>query len=206
MDRTKVTRPISIILNGLNYIHWAQAMTSFLQARRVWRIVTGEVKAPVQKKDESDEDFADRQDEWIGKNGDIITWCRNTSISTINQQFGRFSIGKEVWDFLKTRYATKDLAHQYKLLTALHAKKQQSDQSIDEFLSEMQAIWDQLALSEPIWSCTDDAVKFYTYRNQQQVMTLLMALYDQFEPVRASCLHPHPLLTLDDAVTELYFE
>ena len=137
MDRTEVTRPISITLNGPNYIHWAHAMTSFLQAYRVWRIVIGEVKARVQKKDESNEDFADRQDEWIEKNGDIITWCRNTSITTISQQVGCFSMGKEVCDFLKTQYTTKDLAHQYQLLTALHAKKQQSYQSIDEFLSKM---------------------------------------------------------------------
>ena len=88
-------------------------MTSFLQARRVQRIVTGEVKAPVKNKDESDKDFVDRKDEWIGKNGDIIIWCRNTSILAIGQQFGRFSTGKEVWNFLKTRYTTKDLDHQY---------------------------------------------------------------------------------------------
>ena len=68
MDRSEVSRPISITLNGPNYMHWAQAMTSYLQARRVWRIVTGSVSAPIQKNDETDEKFADREDEWIAKN------------------------------------------------------------------------------------------------------------------------------------------
>ena len=113
MDRSEVSRPISITLNGPNYIHWAQTMISYLQARRVWRIITGAVSTPIQKNDEADENFADREEDWIAKNADIITWCRNTSISTISQQFGRFATGKEVWDFLKTRYTTKDLAHQY---------------------------------------------------------------------------------------------
>ena len=36
-------------------------------------------------------------------------------------------------------------------------------------------------------------------------MTLLMALNDRFEPVRASFLHRHPLPTLDDAVTAIHF-
>ena len=58
MDRSEISRPIFIILNGSNYIHWAQAMTSLLQARRVWRLSTKEVTEPTQKKDESDEDFA----------------------------------------------------------------------------------------------------------------------------------------------------
>ena len=124
MERTEISRPISITLNGPNYIHWAQAMTSFLQARRVWRLITGEVIEPTQKQEETAEEFTNRQDDWIAKNGDIITWCRNTSIHSINQQFGRFTTGKEVWDFLKSRYTTKDLAHQYQLMTALHAKRQ----------------------------------------------------------------------------------
>lgn len=86
-------------------------MTSFLQARRVWRIITGEVIAPIKKKDESDDDFENWKDEWVEKNSDIITLCRNTSIPSISQQFGRFSTGKEVWDFLKSWYTTKDLSH-----------------------------------------------------------------------------------------------
>lgn len=71
-------------------------MTSFLQARRVWRIITGEVAAPIKKKDESNDDFYNWKDEWVEKNGDIITWCHNTSIFSISQQFRRFSTGKEV--------------------------------------------------------------------------------------------------------------
>ena len=147
MEKSEIARPISITLNGPNYIHWAQAMTSFLKARRVWRIVTGDITEPVQKQGEITEKFIERQEDWDNKNGDIITWCRNTSTTSINQQFGRFNTTKEVWDFLKARYTTSDLAHQYQLLTALHAKTQQPDQSIDSFQSELYIIWKQLALS-----------------------------------------------------------
>ncbi|KAM7486879.1 hypothetical protein LguiA_002888 [Lonicera macranthoides] len=70
----------------------------------------------------------------------------------------------------------------------------------------MQVLWDQLAPSEPVWHCTTDAAKFEIYKSQQQVMTLLMALHDRFEPVRASLLHRHPLSTFDDTITTLHFE
>ena len=135
MENTETSSPISITLNGLDYIHWAQAMTNFLKARRVWRIIIGEITEPVQKQGETTEKFIERQEDWDSKNGDIVTWCRNTSTTSINQQFGRFNTTKEVWDFLKSQYTAKDLAHQYQLLTTLHAKTQQPYQSIDSFQS-----------------------------------------------------------------------
>lgn len=85
MDHSKISRLISITLNGPNYIHCALAMTSYLQARRVWHIITKEATVLVQKKDKYDEDFAERKEKWIRKNGDIITWCCNISIPTISQ-------------------------------------------------------------------------------------------------------------------------
>lgn len=45
----------------------------------------------------------------------------NTLIPLIDQQFKQFSPENEVWDFLKSRYTTQNLAHQYQLLTTLHA-------------------------------------------------------------------------------------
>lgn len=60
-------------------------MTSFLQAHKVWRIITGKATELTQKKDESEESFGNRKEDWIAKNGDINTWSRNTLISSINQ-------------------------------------------------------------------------------------------------------------------------
>lgn len=86
MDCQEVSRPIYTTLTRPNYIHWAQAMTSFLQAHKVWRrIITREVTELTQKKDESEESFGNRKEDWIAKNGDINTWSRNTLISSINQ-------------------------------------------------------------------------------------------------------------------------
>lgn len=87
MDCFEVSHLIFVILNGPNHIHWAQVMTNFLHARRVWRIVTIEVTAQTLKKDKSEKDFGDKKEDWIVKNGDIINWFRNTSIPYINQQF-----------------------------------------------------------------------------------------------------------------------
>lgn len=84
--------------------------------------------------------------------------------------------------------------------------RQEPDQSINIFLSQVHAIWDQLSLSEPEWSSVVDAEKFTTYRDQQRLIFFLMALIIDFEPIRASLLHCSPLPTLEQAISELLSE
>ncbi|KAG5543283.1 hypothetical protein RHGRI_016128 [Rhododendron griersonianum] len=61
---------------------------------------------------------------------------------------------------------------------------QEPSQSINQFLSQMYGVWDQLSLSEPAWNDATDAQKFTTYRDQQRLILLLMALTTDFEHVR----------------------
>ncbi|XP_038705337.1 uncharacterized protein LOC120001138 [Tripterygium wilfordii] len=204
MDRPDASQPIVIIMNGSNYIPWAQAMTSFLKGRRLWRYITVDITKPKPK----DKEPADPEklEEWDSKNHQIITWIRNTCTHSISLQFGRFSTAQSLWAFLEQRYTTSDLAHQYQLLTTLHQIKQKPSQSINNFLSELYFIWDQLASSEPMFTDLESATKFTAYRDQQHLVLFLMALLDEFEHVRASLIHRNPLPTLDQAVTELLSE
>ena len=84
MDRSDVSYPIHIQLNRHNYVLWAQAISSFLKGRRLWRYITGHITEPVKANDDTDEKFADRLEEWDSKNHQIITWFRNTSIPSIH--------------------------------------------------------------------------------------------------------------------------
>jgi len=206
MDKLEVSMPIQTILNGSNYILWAQEMSSFLRGRKLWRYVTGNLREPSQAVEEDDDTFAGRLEEWESKNHQILTWFRNTSIPSIKLQFGRLNTAKEAWDLLAGRYSTSDIAHQYQLLGNLHRMRQETGQSINDFLSSMHAIWDQLALYEPTWDSTIDARKFAEYRDRMRVMQFLMALNDEYEPVRASLLHRDPLPHLEVVVSELLTE
>lgn len=85
--------------------------------------------------------------------------------------------------------------------------QQEPGQSISAFLSQMYPVWDQLTYSEPSsWDITKDAIQFTSHRDHQRLMLFLMALTDQFEPVRASLLHCQPLPTLEHAIAELISE
>lgn len=46
---SNIAQPITFILNGSNYTHWAQAMTSFLKGRKLWRYAIGEIKKPAKE-------------------------------------------------------------------------------------------------------------------------------------------------------------
>ncbi|KAF7153584.1 hypothetical protein RHSIM_Rhsim01G0194900 [Rhododendron simsii] len=210
MERTDVAQPISITLDGSNYILWAQAMTSFLKGKKLWRIITGDVIKPVKAPEENQSKYEERLEDWDSKNHQVITWIRNTSVTSINLQFGRFqnqnAPAKAIWDFLKDRYQTTGLSHQYQLLSQLDRMRQEPGQSINSFLSQIYAIWDQISLSEPSWTSTTDAALFAAYRDQQRLIQFLMALTTDFEPARASLLHRNPLPTLDQAISELLSE
>ena len=201
-----VSQPITILLNGSNYSHWAQAMRSFLKGRKLWRYITGDFQLPVQDEKEDKSKFESRLDDWDSNNHRIITWITNTSISSINMAFGRYETAKEVWDFLAARYASGDLAQKHQIITALHRMKQTPGQSVSDFHSQMSYLWDQLALSEPKWTNTKDAELYDDYRNQLRLIQFLEALSDDFEHVRATLLHRKPYPTLEAALTEILFE
>ena len=181
---------------------WSQDMRSFLKGHRLWRYVTGEIQAPVCFKDEDDTKFTDCLEDWDCKNHQIITWFRHSTIPTIHQQFGRYDNAKDVWDLLSRHYTTADLSHKYQLWGLLVNMKQVPRQPINEFLSGMQSIWDQLEQSARIVKDLADATILATKRDQFRLIQFLMALTFEFKPVHATLLQQIPLPTLEFAISQ----
>ncbi|GAV66568.1 LOW QUALITY PROTEIN: UBN2_3 domain-containing protein, partial [Cephalotus follicularis] len=151
-----LAQPITIILDGPNYLRWSSAMKRFLKGRKLWHIVTGDKYAPVKRQDETDESFVDRLEDDSANH--ILTWFTNTSVPSVNMHFNRFDLTKEAWDFLASWYASDDLAHRYQLLSTLNRLRQESGQSIDEFRSQMSYYWGLLAVSEPKWHSLSELI------------------------------------------------
>ena len=68
MDKSDISEPIHIILDGYNYILLAQVMCSFLKSSRFWRYITSDVTLPKQWDNKSSEAIFDRLDDWDSKN------------------------------------------------------------------------------------------------------------------------------------------
>ncbi|GFZ14162.1 hypothetical protein Acr_24g0003520 [Actinidia rufa] len=56
--------PIIITLDGPNYILWSQAKSNFLKGRKLWRYVTGDIKALTQGVTEMPTEFIVRLEDW----------------------------------------------------------------------------------------------------------------------------------------------
>jgi hypothetical protein len=104
---------------------------------------------------------------------------------------------------LGSRYSSVDGAHEYQLLFELFHLRQEPGQSINDFLARMQFLWNQIDVSDPIWKDPTDAEMYVKRRDQHRLHQFLMALRDDFEPVRVQLLHRSPLPTLDTAIFEL---
>ncbi|XP_074566109.1 uncharacterized protein LOC141822675 isoform X1 [Curcuma longa] len=118
-------------------------------------------------------------------------------------QLAKYEKAKDVWDHLKRLYVQSNFAKQYQLENDIRALKQ-NHMSIQEFYSAMSNLWDQLALNEPV---DLQALQTFTdYREQQRLVQFLMALRDDFEGLRGTILHRHPLPSVDDVVNELLAE
>jgi len=84
--------------------------------------------------------------------------------------------------------------------------KQSSNQPINDFVSQMQTIWDQLALAELTWENAKDVEKYFKFCGNLRVLHFLMALTHDYEPVRALILQRGFLPTLEGVVSELLSE
>ena len=103
MPCDEISRPIHVIFNGDNFAQWSQPMRSYLKGRKLWLYISGDRPIPEQVDKEMDSAYAIQIENWESANHHIITWFRNTSISSIVDEFGNIDIAKEVWDLLVTR-------------------------------------------------------------------------------------------------------
>ncbi|GFZ07089.1 hypothetical protein Acr_19g0000260 [Actinidia rufa] len=142
----------------------------------------------------------------IVSNSKIITWFSNTSVSSIHSLFTPFETAKEVWDYLAERYSSVDGANEYQLGLELHHLCFAPGQTLTDFYNKMSNLWNHLAQFEPIWTCPTDAAAFYAYRDRSRLRHFLMALPPDYEHIRASLLHRHPLPTVGQALAELRSE
>uniref|UniRef100_A0A2N9FGK5 Reverse transcriptase Ty1/copia-type domain-containing protein n=1 Tax=Fagus sylvatica TaxID=28930 RepID=A0A2N9FGK5_FAGSY len=201
-----ISKPIHVILDGDNYSLWAQGMCSFLKGRKLWLYVTGQRHPPTPQKDETEDAFALRLEDWDGVNHQIITWLRNTSTPSVSMEFGGYDTAKDVWDMLASRYAGSDGAREHHLMVTLYQLRQDPGERITAFHSRMRFLWDQLAASEPVIKSVSDAKLVSTHRERTRLHQFLMGVLDDFESVRSQLLNRSPLPTVNQAVNDLVRE
>ena len=95
-------------------------MRDYLKGRKLWFYVFSDCPILEKEDKETDSTYVIQIENWESVNHHIITWFRNTSISSIVDEFGNLDIAKEVWDLLGTWYARPSGAHNFKLTCKLY--------------------------------------------------------------------------------------
>ena len=140
MPGDEISCPINVIFNGDNFVQWSQAMRSYLKGRKLWLYVSGDRPVPEQVDKETDSTYAIRIEDWESANHQIITWFRNTSISSIVDEFGNIDIAKDVWDLLVTRYIGPSGARNFKLTRELYQIRQEPGERITVYHNQLKSI------------------------------------------------------------------
>ena len=160
-------------------------MCSFLKGCKPWLYVTGQRHPPKQQKNETEDAFALRLEDWDGVNHQIITWLRNISTPSVNMEFGGYDTAKDVWDMLTSRYAGSDSAREHHLMVTLYQLRQDPGERITAFHSHIRFLWDQLAASEPVIKSISNARFVSTHRGRLHLHQFLMGILDDFESLHS---------------------
>ena len=106
----------------------------------LWQYCTGAITIPVKGASEEDVAFISRMIEWDSHNHMILTWIRNTSISSISNMLGSFDDAKLAWDMSVERYSTTHGSMKYQLVVELHQLRQELGQSINDYDDQLRFI------------------------------------------------------------------
>ncbi|GMP73197.1 hypothetical protein CsSME_00031023 [Camellia sinensis var. sinensis] len=185
--------------DGSNYPNWSHFMSQhMIQTRRqLWDYVCGIVTVP----NPGHENYTSLSQQWKTKNAEILnmicTYVLNPSVSI---QLRSFKSGKEAWDYLAELYGHSNFAKKYQLETQIRATKQ-GDRPIKEFHGVMVGLWNQQAkLGDRDLSLLSSYKK---NQDAQRLVQFLIALRDEFEPIRKSILCRLFLPSVEKAVGEL---
>ena len=135
--------------------------------------------------------------EWDSHNHMILTWIRNTSISSISNMLGSFNDAKLAWDMLVERYSTTHGSMKYQLIVELHQLKQELGQSINDYYDQLRFIWDQVDLSDLTWACSKDNQQYATVRDEFHLYEFLMSLHKHYKPIQGQLLNHSPSPSLE---------
>ncbi|KAL5775329.1 hypothetical protein ACOSP7_012886 [Xanthoceras sorbifolium] len=186
-------------LDGSNYSSWSYWMCNCVFKKELLELVNGSVTKPGPK----DKKFRELLKKWEAKNAQVLSLINDSVDPGIKKRLAVFKSAKDAWNYLARLYAHSTLAENFQLEMDMRAISQ-GDRSIQELHGILVSFWDKLAMMEPKDLSGLDSFK--KYREEQRLVQLLIALQDDFEPLRRSILQRSTFPSVQEAVEELITE
>lgn len=187
---------VSPLLNGPNYLSWSRSFSLAISIKNKLGFLDGTIQTPSLN--------SSLYTPWLRCNNLILSWLLNSISKDIASNLLYINSAKQVWDKLKTRFSQPDDARIYHLQHQFSSIIQGS-QSVSEYFTQLNAIWEELHIYRPLpfcscGNCTCAALKLVgDVQQQDYVFKFLMGLNDSFAGVRGQIILMSPLPSLDKA-------
>ncbi|KAK3188404.1 hypothetical protein Dsin_027965 [Dipteronia sinensis] len=182
--------------DGSNYSSWSHWMCNCVFNKHLLELVDGSVSKPGLND-------LNLLKIWEAKNAQVFSLINEFVDPAIKKRLAVFKSAKEAWNYLARLYAHSTLPENFCLEIEMRAISQ-GDRTIEELRVILVGFWDKLAAMEPKELSSLDSFK--KYREEQRLVQLLVALRDDFEPLRRSILQRSTFPSVQEAVEELVTE
>lgn len=191
----RVLRLCSTLLNGLNYIPWARAVTLALGGKAKLGFINGKIASP----DVHDKSYAN----WLCKDQLVMCWILNSMESNVVEIFSFFESAKDLWKAVKEMYGHQNNAVRVFQLQKEIAELSQHKKTFTEHLGKLKSLWNELALYRPY---TTEAAILLKRAEEDKIFQLLVSLDPKYEDLRSHILMTPELPSFNNVSTTIQRE
>ncbi|XP_074270757.1 uncharacterized protein LOC141594652 [Silene latifolia] len=185
-----------IIFDGSNYDLWAEAVKNGLDAKNKLAFIEGKVTKPESDGDEETIETV----VWRQCNAMLRAWLRNVIDPKLHPSITFSQPIADVWEELRGRYSAGNAPRVHQLKNELNECKQGGD-SVVEYYTRLETIWDELAKNSKSKNCTcGAATSIAKEKEEEKVHQFLMGLDSKlYGHIRTNLLMEDPIAPLNRA-------
>ncbi|KAF5442808.1 hypothetical protein F2P56_035426 [Juglans regia] len=177
---------VADLLTTENYTTWSRSMKRALRAKNKLGFIDDTLTKP---------NFPDGPliDLWNRCNDMVVSWIQNSITTSLKSSVAFVDDAYEIWMDLHERLSHQNGPRIFQLKKALASLSQEND-SVSIYYSNLKTLWDEMAIYEPLPTCSCGTMKSFLDRSQRDcVLQFLMGLNDSYSPIRDQIMLLDPL-------------
>ncbi|KAF5451888.1 hypothetical protein F2P56_026948 [Juglans regia] len=184
------TALVSDLLDTDNYVSWSHAISRALWAKNKLEFINGTLLKPV---DISDPLF----EAWERCNDLVVSWLQNSVSASVKSSLALVDDSRTLWVELKDRFTHQNGPSIFQLKRDLTGLSQNQD-SVSLYFGRLKALWDELAIYDPLPNCDCGKLKILHDRYDRDcVIQFLMGLSESYSNTRDQIMLLEPLPPLN---------